>query len=693
MLKYLPFILSALILFTIACPYQEQLHKKPGIFYVSGEGNDNWSGRNSKPNWNETDGPFASLDKARQKIRELKRAGEFPKDGIIVNIKGGIYSIFDTFLLEKEDSGNVDAPVVYQSYEREEVTIVGGLSITGFTEAASPEMLEHLDRQSRGKIYYTNLTSQGITDFGEIKNRGFGRKIEPAALELFFNDKKMTLARWPDEGWAKIADVPAGQHGGKFTYEGNRPSRWRFSENIRLHGYWTWDWADSYEKVKSIDPGKNEITTYPPHGVYGYTKGKRWYALNILEELNSPGEWYLDKKTGNLYFWPPGDPKENFAFVSITEKPFIKLNGASNIVIKNIKFKITRGAGIEIKGGSMNTIAGCSFENIGNYAVLIDGGTNNGVQSCNISFCGDGGIILKGGNRKNLAPGRNFAKNNLIFNYSEWVRTYRPAIHIYGVGNIISNNHIHSAPHQAIALHGNEHVIEYNEINNVCNESSDVGAFYMGRDWTERGNIIRYNYFHDLGGIGEGVGSQAVYLDDWASGNLVFGNICVKAGRAVLIGGGRNNTVENNVFIECNPAVHVDSRGLGWAKYYFDGTNTTLIDRMNAVNYGQPPYSKRYPELLNLYKDDPALAKGNKIIRNISIGGKWLDLRNGLTTDIVTVKDNIIGKDPGFENLKNRDFRLRENSPALQLGFKQIPVESIGLYIDEYRTELPEKNR
>jgi len=174
------------------------------------------------------------------------------------------------------------------------------------------------------------------------------------------------------------------------------------------------------------------------------------------------------------------------------------------------------------------------------------------------------------------------------------------------------------------------------------------------------------------------VGVQSVYLDDWASGSTVFGNVFYKAGRGVLIGGGRNNTVENNLFVECAPAVHVDSRGLGWAKSYFDGRDNTLVERLNAVPYKEPPWSTRYPELLKLYDDEPAVAKGNRIVRNICSGGRWLDLLDKLDDKVVYVKDNLVGEDPLFVDAGHQDFRLKDDSPAYKLGFKRIPFEEIG---------------
>jgi len=683
--RWIYIVYALVLLFGISC--KKEIAKKPGVYYVSIYGNDNWSGMISRENWQQTDGPFASLEKARKTIRELKRTGKMPEGGVTINIRGGVYAILETFKLNIQDSGREDSPVTYRAYEDEKVIIIGGKVVADFKKLDDSDMLKRIPLEFHDKIYQIDLKQQGVENFGELKNKGFARPIEPAPLELFFMDKPMPIARWPNQGWTEIASVP--EQDGMFKYKGNRPERWAKTDNIWLHGYWTHDWADSYEKVKAIDKDKKIIKTYQPHGVYGYSKGARYYVLNVPEELDQPGEWYLDREKGKIYFWPPAPLNEYNMFVSVLEKPFISLENTTDINIEGIQFKYSRGAGIVIIGGMRNRIAGCTFENLGTFAVSIEGGIKNGVNSCDISETGEGGIILKGGDRKNLTPAGNFAINNHIQKYNRWVRTYRPAIHIYGVKNIVSNNLIHNAPHNAILLHGNEHIIQYNEIHNVCNETSDAGAFYMGRDWTERGNKIRYNYFHDISGTAKGIGTVAIYLDDWASGTTVYGNICYKTDFGVLIGGGRDNIIKNNIFLFCKPAVHIDSRGKGWASKYFDGTNTTLKDRMNAVNFDQPPYSEKYPELLTLYDDEPDVAKGNLVTLNISYGGRWLDLKNGLTAEIVKIKNNLVNINPRFKNLKNRDFRLDDNSPALKMGFEPIPVNQIGLYKDKFRKDLP----
>ncbi|MCE5249212.1 right-handed parallel beta-helix repeat-containing protein [bacterium] len=715
--------------------------KQGGVsFYVSLSGNDSWSGKLTEPNSANTDGPFTTLDRGRNAVRSLKQGASLPAGGVTVHIREGAYPLSSTFTLTSEDSGTESAPVVWCSFNGEKVQLVGGKEITGFKPVTDKAVAGRIDEGYRDKVLVTDLMAQGITDYGEITSRG------GPGLELFFKDARMILSRWPNDGWTTIADVPqtgelvfkgelphmrfglpVGRHYGRFTYEGDRPKRWKDVDEIVLHGYWTWDWYDEFLKVSSIDTKRREIRIKEPHSHYGYCKEQRYYALNILEELDSPGEWYLDRKNGLLYFWPPEPIESGRAFVSILRNPLISLENTEYVTIRGLNLEFSRGSAVTVTGGSHNLVAGCTTRNLGELALSISGGTNNGITGCDIYDVAAGGITLDGGDRKTLTPGGNYATNNHIHHYSAWIRTYQSAITVSGVGNRVAHNLIHDAPHSGIMLGGNEHIIEFNELHTLAQQTGDVGAFYMGRDWTQRGNIIRYNYFHDL--LGPGLhGVMAVYLDDWSSGTTIYGNIFHKAGRAAFIGGGRDNTVENNIFVECAPSAHVDARGLGWAKYYFDKSMdiyvNTLFDRMDAMNFREPPYSERYPELLKLYDDDPAIPKNNKIIRNVSYGGRWLDLYDGVDFSTVMVKDNLIADpvlckwirklggqaidypngdkeitdiltsngnmvtdtNPGFVDPEHGNFQLRDDSPAYKLGFKRIPVEQIGLSVDEYRS-------
>ena len=380
-----------------------------------------------------------------------------------------------------------------------------------------------------------------------MTSRGFARP-HVAGLELFFGDRPMTLARWPNRGWAHVGAATPAKATDEFAFAGDRPARWAKSPDAWVYGYWTYDWADSYEHVASIDMATHTIHTDPPTPPYGYKAGQRWRVVNVLEELDEPGEWYLDRSTGILYFWPPADIHSAETVVSIMDTPLLATQGASYLQFRDLRFEVTRGDGIVITGGTHDIVSHCVIANIGNRAVSIVGGSNNGVEDSEIRDTGDGGILLEGGDRKTLTPGGHFAVRNHIHDFSRWARTYSPAIQLRGVGNRVVGNTIDHAPHNAILVAGNDHLIEGNDIHSVAMETGDVGAYYLGRDWTERGNTVRGNFFHNLG-TGD---VNAVYLDDCASGSIITDNVIRGAHRGVMIGGGRDNLIAGNKFLDCD---------------------------------------------------------------------------------------------------------------------------------------------
>jgi len=492
-------------------------------------------------------------------------------------------------------------------------------------------------RKWRGSILQADLKKQGITDFGELKPRGFHRAFN-AALELYFNGRPMTLARWPNRGWAHIGAATPEKSKEQFAYDGDRPSRWLKASDVWVHGYWMWDWAESYNRVASIDAGTHVIRTEAPHGVYGYKAGQRWRALNLLEELDEPGEWYLDRAAGVLYFWPPAPIARAEVTVSMLDQPLVVLDGASRVEFHDITFVYTRGDAIVMHGGTNNLVSHCTLADIGVRAVTIEGGSQNGVEDSEIRYTGEGGILLEGGDRPTLTAAGHFAVRNHIHDFGRWVRTYTPAVQLRGVGNRVVGNTLDHAPHTAVLLNGNEHLIEHNDIHTVAMETGDVGGFYLGRDWTERGNTVRANYFHNLG-HGD---VNAVYLDDCASGTIVDGNIIHRASRAIMIGGGRDNRILNNKIIDCDMGVKFDARGLGWASFWFDGRDNTLFDRLKAMPFQTEPWRSRYPQLLTVSNDEPAKAKGNSAIGNEIWGGDWIRYYNKLTPSDIEQRDNSV---------------------------------------------------
>jgi hypothetical protein len=182
---------------------------------------------------------------------------------------------------------------------------------------------------------------------------------------------------------------------------------------------------------------------------------------------------------------------------------------------------------------------------------------------------------------------------------------------------------------------------------------------------------------HHISGF-EGRGCVGVYLDDMLCGTTIYGNVFYKVTRAAFIGGGRDCIVENNIFVDCNPALHIDARAMGWAGYH---VGTTMRERLLAMPYKDKLWAERYPKLVDIWEDEPAAPKGNIVVRNISQGGKWDEVYDQ-ARPYVTFKDNLVDVDVHFIEEPPKNFQLRDDSPAYKLGFKRIPIEKIGLYKD-----------
>jgi hypothetical protein len=647
--------------------------------------------------------PFATLERARDEVRRLHQAGPTGR-AFTVWLHSGDYLRTNALELGAADSGTPGAPVVWRSREGATVRLLGGRILRGFKPVTDPAILARLEPQVRGQVQQLDLAALGLTDFGGMKSRGFSRPTTPAHCELFFDGKPMPLARWPNEGqWEQIAGFPEGQaqqdgHGGKigrledgFHYRGDRPQRWQDTSDLWVHGYWSWDWANSYERVASLDPQQRLLKTGPPYGLYGFRKAQRFCFLNVLEELDEPGEWFLDRKAGLLYFLPPpagAGQGTREALLSFLEQPLLRLAGASQVTVLGLILEATRGSAVEIRGGVSNRIAGCVLRNLGDWGVRIEGGSGHGVLSCDVLDTGDGGVSLSGGDRRTLAPGGHFVENCHFARQGRWSKCYVPAVLMAGVGLRASHNLIHDHPHCAILFNGNEHLVEDNEIHHIALETGDVGAIYTGRDWTFRGNRIRHNFIHHTGGVG--MGSMGVYMDDCVSGTEVFGNIFYKVHWAMFIGGGRDHRVENNLFVDCDPAVRIDGRGLDKSPVWFNMVYDYMKRQMAQMP--QDLYRQRYPAITALdsyYATTNGVPpEHNLVARNICVG-KWLDVTWHARPAMLEQADNLVGADPGFVARGKMDFRLKPDAPAFKLGFQPIPVEKIGLYRDELRAGWP----
>jgi hypothetical protein len=161
-------------------------------------------------------------------------------------------------------------------------------------------------------------------------------------------------------------------------------------------------------------------------------------------------------------------------------------------------------------------------------------------------------------------------------------------------------------------------------------------------------------------------------------GTAICGNLFYRVTRAAFIGGGRDCVVANNLFVDCEPALHIDARALNWASYHVD---TTMKERLEAMPYRAPHWVAKYPELVELWEDEPGAPKGNTIERNVCQGGTWDGVRDD-ARPYLTLGENLVADDVGLLGQPPQEFRLRDDSPAHAMGFETIPVEEIGLCRD-----------
>lgn len=637
--------------------------------------------------------PVASLARARDLIRQLKAQGL--RGAMAVNVLPGEYPVSETLELTLQDSGSPDSPIVYRATEPGKAIFYGGRRISGFQPVTDATVLERLPQESRGKVLRCDLRAQGITDYGQLAVRGYAQPPAPPTLELFVDGKPMTIARWPNTGFVGIGKLlePGSRAEKKpsvFEYLDDRHVRWTQAEDAWLFGYFRYLWADATIKVSKIDTTAHTVTCDEAYqyGRPGMDTGQgiQYYAFNLLEEIDQPGEWYLDRRAGVLYLYPPVDLSKATVEIGMMPAPMVTVDKATDLRFEGLTFDLGRSNGLVLTNCSRCLLAGCTVSRMAGNGITITGGEANGLVGCDIHTLGRRATEVIGGDRNTLTPGRHFVENCNIHSFGRIDRTYTPAIQLEGVGNRVAHNLMYDGPSSVMRIEGNDHVIEYNEVYNAVRESDDQGAMELFANPTYRGVVFRYNRFTNCGkaGVGAAVhGQAAIRLDDAISGMLIYGNVFIRSANGnfggVQINSGRDNVIDNNLFVDCKQGISG-----GW--------NSGNSVWRQLAEKKQPPavilsdlYLERYPQIATMM-EDPGI---NHVWRNVFFrcgpvatgNRRYLDLvENGVFTE----------DDPGFLEAAKDDYRLKPGASLFAtVGFEPIPLDEIGLYADPYRASWP----
>lgn len=659
--------------------------------YVAKSGNDLWSGTMAAVAADGQDGPFATVQRARDEIRTIRTNDPASTEPFVVEIGAGLYEHAEPLELSAQDSGSADAPVRYRAAPSAQVRLTGGRVLTDYRALDTKTVAVPVDEAAAAHIVVYDLKALGISEFG-TPNGGWGQSNRDMA-ELFFRNQPMGMARWPNgaemvsvaEPLGETPKIVRGTKGtaeGVFRYHGDRATRWLQERDVWCHGWWFWDWADQRQKITAIDPERKTISLAEPHHSYGYRKGQWYYVYNALSELDVPGEWCIDRENGLLYFWPPEAIGADDVVLS-QARHIVVMNQCRQVILEGLLLDNTRNTAVVLNDCHGCRLVGCTIRNTGTNAVEITGGSDNGVLGCDMYNMGNGGIIMTGGDRKTLSKCGHFAENNHIHHYARWTRIVQPGLGMYGCGIRAAHNLIHDAPHNGILFSGNDHLMEYNEIHSVCYETNDAGAIYAGRDWTMGGTVIRHNYLHHISGF-QGKGCVGIYLDDCFAQVDIIGNVFFEVTAAAFIGGGRNNLVENNLFLDCRPALHIDARGMGWAAASIPEVMTS---RLKSMPIDSELWRGRFPYLQGILEDEPAAPKYNVVRNNYSWGGVWSRIE-GKALPYQTLENNTVVPGPLATEV---DFQMSAGLPHLPQApaLAPIPFAKIGLYESPQRASWP----
>jgi len=413
-------------------------------------------------------------------------------------------------------------------------------------------------------------------------------------------------------------------------YMGNIPDNW-VVEDLYVSGMFYYLWGHRVVKINSIDNVNKTFTldSVPSYGIKIGGYKKPFFFLNVLEQLNTPGEYYIDRTNNTLYVYPKKDINLCNFKLSTNNDNVVNITGR-NIILNNLIIEGSRNNLINIEG-KHNLVVNCKIWKSSKNLITIDG-YNNGVSYSEISYSGEKSVLLKGGDWPNLIRGNNYVSNNDMHHPGMIRMTSNGNCNISGCGNKFTHNDVHDVVHQAINYTGALHDINFNNFYRVLTMTADAGVVYAGRHWGYRGNNVNYNYFHDIKNNGYESSLQGIYFDDIMSGNYAIGNVFnAKDIRCLFTNGGSSNIFTNNIFYNAFTAFGSNDNGTRSINNT-PGSSFNLLERLSndGIDYTSGPWEAKFPELAAMpndwdqIKDSTWLKPHSNVFENNI--GKYVDI-------------------------------------------------------------------
>lgn len=705
--------------------------------FVSTVGDDSGDGSEEEP--------LRTLEKAIDVANEMRE----DSDKLIeILLREGTYSVTNTIKII--NSQKDDSLLKISAYQDEKVTINAGVDIPlSAMSIADPDFTNAIiDKPNAGSVLQYNLKDAQIEDFGEISLRGHLISDEKEAqAELSLNGEVQKLAGWPNGEYTGLIKPTDSNEYGKRTKSGiangcsfkvnyDRPSQWSKPEQAWLSGTIGPNYEFDYYPVSRFDSKEKRV--YLSRGALEKYYTEPYYRFeNVPEELDEPGEYYIDRQSGMLYFYPPEDaPKDSVLTITMSTptldvsrkapNSMFRIENSKNIVFENLIFKGGRGSAITGKNNSNIKFINCEINSFGENGIRFDASTDITISDCKIHDVGQDGILFVScGNYQTLSPSNIVVSNNDIYNFARLERSYKTGID-FGyrcVGATAANNHIHNGPHAGMIFYGVNNDIYGNEFDHLVTEFSDMDALYCNNSnypW-ERGNKIHNNYFHDIGKSSMNgrhqINVRAIRTDNRGCGLNIYENLFYNIGDGgngngnngigAITAEGTRNRIFNNLFVDCNEA-YFNTLQYKEIETADDGTlypdtiiNSSGVEVANTINGAKvadlkkrmenylPVYGKQFPELYNYFYEHPNMSKTNEfknnMIINISIP---LSNFNGTQNEegfrgsqmLTAASGNYVStSDPGFVSYDNGNLELSSSATSLVEGLPKFEMSSFGI--------------
>jgi len=654
----------------------------PQTFYVATGGNDGWSGRLAEPNPGHSDGPFASVGRARKAVRVLRGQGKLPGP-VTVGIRG-IHRLTEPIVFRPEDSGAAETPVTYTAYPGEKPVLSGGRVISGWRKTPNGIWTAEVPDAKAGRWYFR---------------------------QLFVNGRRACRARSPNQGFFHVEGLLDPKPGAewnqgvdKFRFKPGDIRPWNDLNNVEAVVFHSWN--TSRVRMASVDAAKGIVAFTGPtiFRPLAWDPNQRYYVENARELLDSPGEWYLDRTSGVLSYWPlPGEDLAKAEVVAPVLGELLRLEGDPDagkfvdylrivgLTLQHADWllpekgygdpqaAVTVPAVVSAKGARHCEVQQCEIAHVGTYGVWFSRGCKeNRIVENHIHDLGAGGVRI---GEPAMPPSDvtestgNVVSNNYIHDGGH---VYAGAVGLWlaqSSHNEISHNEIHSFDYSGMSIGWNwdfspnrtkHNRIEQNHVHHVVRGMlSDAGGIYtLG---VQTGTVIRGNVFHNIFPyMGSPAMAWGIYFDGGSSEMLVEDNIVYHTlTGGIMATAAPANTIRNNIFAL---SAWQAAWRWGWIKEppcLFERNILYLTQgELFHADGGSSDFRSRWDHNLFWRTDGLALEFYGMSLEEWQAKG---------------VDRHSVVADPQFVDPAHGDFRLKPGSPALKLGFRPIDTSRNGL--------------